>query len=89
MSIMSSKAARASTTSCSKDLFWLKEAPGKTLVVGAAYIALDGSWDGGGEGGTNVLAADSIKSRADDSAASCSRALKRGSTACKQNFTWY
>lgn len=26
-----------------EDIFWLKEAPGKTLVVGAAYIALD-SW---------------------------------------------
>jgi thioredoxin/glutathione reductase (selenoprotein) len=25
----------------SDDLFWLKEAPGKTLVVGAAYIALE------------------------------------------------
>ena len=24
-----------------EDIFWLKEAPGKTLVVGAAYIALD------------------------------------------------
>ena len=25
-----------------EDLFWIKEAPGKTLVVGAAYIALAG-----------------------------------------------
>ena len=26
-----------------EDIFWMKEAPGKTLVVGAAYIALDAS----------------------------------------------
>lgn len=35
-----------------EDVFWLKEAPGKTLVIGAAYIALASRhivpqiWDG-------------------------------------------
>ena len=39
-----------------EDIFWLKEAPGKTLVVGAAYIALVGPQGRGGLGGWTACA---------------------------------